>query len=428
MDAEDRARPDNDRIAPPKRDAKPPAEKGDAQVPAARDAALPIRLALSGGGIRAAAFHAGVLRRLAHEDLLERVTHVSTVSGGSLLVSAAMSLNDLSWPGSAVYRDRIFPSLRSLLTTVDLFTAKAIGFGGLFRFNRRLLTHRASVLADLLARRWGITARVGDLPESPVWLINTTSLHSGKCWRFSARAMGDWKFGRHYAPDIRLADAAAASAAVPYVIGALWIDLPEEGWFQTDPATRDPLNRTTPAAKRIGLWDGGAYENLGLEGVYKPAQLPYPEAFVMCSDASGKLPDYGAASPLAILKGRLAGPRLFDIASDQIRGLRSRMFINDIKAGMPGALFKMGRSVRDVDIEVKRTRAEREYDGFLSDADVLAALGHPTDLRAMSPAVFERIARHGFEVADMVLTTHSANLFPKSYAWPPATESEAEPN
>ncbi|WP_238208251.1 patatin-like phospholipase family protein, partial [Methylobacterium aerolatum] len=290
---------------------------------------LPIRLALSGGGVRAAAFHAGVLKRLAEEQLLERVTHISTVSGGSLLVSAVMTTNGYSWPGSAAYLDRVFPTLRNLLTTVDLFTVRAIGWRGLFRFNRRLLAHRASVLADLLAERWGITGRIRDLPETPVWHINATSLHTGKGWRFSAREMGDWKFGRHYAPDIRLADAAAASAAVPYVLGALWLDLPEEGWFRTDPATRKPLSRTQPPATRIGLWDGGAYENLGLEAIYKPGQTPDPAAFLICSDASGPLSAYGSASPLAILKGQLAGPRLFDIASDQIRALRSLMNMRD---------------------------------------------------------------------------------------------------
>ncbi len=75
--------------------------------------------------------------------------------------------------------------------------------------------------------------------------------------------------------------------------------------------------------------------------------------------------------PAEHLKGRLAGPRLFDIASDQIRALRSRMFIRDVKAKVvTGAVFKMGVSVRDVDIKEGRSRDEREYDGFLNDEEV----------------------------------------------------------
>ena len=47
---------------------------------------LPIYLALSGGGTRAMAFHLGVLKCLAAENVLDRVKKISTVSGGSLLI------------------------------------------------------------------------------------------------------------------------------------------------------------------------------------------------------------------------------------------------------------------------------------------------------------------------------------------------------
>lgn len=43
-----------------------------------------IGLAHSGGGVRAAAFHPGVLQYLAEQCLLEQVTRISSVSGGSL--------------------------------------------------------------------------------------------------------------------------------------------------------------------------------------------------------------------------------------------------------------------------------------------------------------------------------------------------------
>lgn len=390
---------------------------------------LEIKLALSGGGVRAAAFHLGVLRRLAAEGLLERVTHLSTVSGGSLITAAIMSSCGMRWPGSAEFEAKVFPMLQALLTGKDLFSLKAIGPWGFLHFHFRLLGHRASVLADLLQSRWGVSGLVSELPATPEWHINTASLHSGKNWRFSAREMGDWVFGRHYTPSIRLASAAAASAAVPYVIGALKIELPEEGWYETNPATKEAVKPRKLAARRIRLWDGGAYENLGLEAIYKPGKPLSAPGFLICSDASGPLPEYGKTSPLGILKGKLAGPRLFDIASDQIRSLRSRMLMLDIEnKTVRGALLKMGASVRQVDIKVGRSRTAHEYDAYQTDTEVGLALKHPTDLRAMTPAIFERVARHGFEVADIVLTTHSPAIFPVSHGWPvppaaPATAS-----
>jgi len=62
-----------------------------------------IGLALSGGGVRAAAFHAGVLRYLAEKGFLEKVVHVSSVSGGSLFVGLVFQYGNCKWPGSEAY-------------------------------------------------------------------------------------------------------------------------------------------------------------------------------------------------------------------------------------------------------------------------------------------------------------------------------------
>ena len=77
------------------------------------------------------------------------------------------------------------------------------------------LRQRAAVLATLLERRWGVSGNLADLPDVPHWTINTTCLETGKNWRFAKREMGDWKFGKHYAPDVPLSIAVAASAAAP---------------------------------------------------------------------------------------------------------------------------------------------------------------------------------------------------------------------
>ncbi|THD42373.1 MAG: patatin-like phospholipase family protein [Bradyrhizobium sp.] len=379
---------------------------------------MEIGLSLSGGGIRAAAFHLGVLRRLADENLLEAVSQLSTVSGGSLVAAAIFSRAKMQWPSSAAYRANLFFELRRLLTSTDLFSLRAIGWRGLCRFNHKLLTERARVLAEFLAERWGVDGAIRDLPDRPVWWINATCFETGKNWRFGKREMGDWQFGRHYDPPFRLAEAAAASAAVPYAIGALILQLPAEGWYRTDPATRRPIEKRSPPRTSVRLWDGGAYENLGLESLYKPQQGLLGCDFLICSDASGPLSDTQESPLTALAKGHLASPRLFDICSDQIRSLRTRMFMASLTNGsVSGALLRMGNSVRDVDMKAGRLRAPETYDAFQADSDVVLALTHPTDLAAISEDAFDRICRHGYEVADAILTTHSPDRFPKSFAW-----------
>ena len=232
--------------------------------------------------------------------------------------------------------------------------------------------------------------------------------------------MGDWTFGKHYSPPFTLAEAAAASAAVPYVIGALRLELPINGWYRTDPATRTPQEKVLPKHSQISLWDGGAYEIFGLEAMFKPQQPLRDCDFLICCDASGPLGIAGTGSPLSLLKGKLVAPRLFDVASDQIRSLRSRMLLQAIQDGsIRASLLRMGNSVRDIDIKANHLRDHAAYDAYQSEEDVARALSQPTELTAVSTEVFDRIARHGYEVADATLTTYSPAEFRNSFKWEP---------
>lgn len=387
-------------------------------APALKADARRIGLALSGGGVRAATFHLGVLRRLAAEGLLERVSVVSTVSGGSLVTAAVTAEAGMKWPSSADFIEKIYPAVRARMISTDLFSLPAIGWRGLIEFNIDLVRSRATVLAKLLERNWGVSGTLGDLPDAPHWLVNTTCFETGKNWRFAKREMGDWSFGRNYAPDVPLAVAAAASAAVPYVIGAMPLWLPTEGWWETDPATGKQIRARAPSRSKVRLWDGGAYDNMGLEAVTKPGKGLRHCDFLICSDASGPLPMPGRLPLAGLFSGSLSSPRLFDIAGDQIRALRSRVLIADIAAGtLAGVLLRMGNSVRAVDVKNDRARPVGFYDRFQTDAEASTALKHPTDLKALSEAGFDALARHGFEVADVTLTTYVSAGFPRSLHW-----------
>lgn len=361
-----------------------------------------------------------MLRRLATEGRLEDVVRLSTVSGGSLVTAMLFSHNRLKWPDSDEFRDHLYPHLRTLLTTTSLATMRTFLLS-MLHSPRRVLFHRASIVVDLLERRWGVTGSFGDLPQKPEWRINATCYESGKNWRFCHEEMGDWLFGRYYhPPPFRIAEAAAASAAVPYVIGALTLKLPTTGWSRSDPATGQPLGPADPMANKVRLWDGGAYENLGLEALYKPARGAIGCDFVLVSDASGPLPDVAGGSSWSALGGNLSAPRLFEIAGDQIRGLRSRTFINAVQAGkVSGALVRMGNTTAEIDH--KAGRSAGDYTGFQDDADAAVALTHPTNLDRLTEAQFDTIARNGFEAADATLAAYCGNVFTTRYHWPEGT-------
>src|SRR5688572_10739153 len=79
-----------------------------------------IGLALSGGGYRATVFHLGMLARLAESQLLEKVSLVSTVSGGSLAIGLVMACNQFKWPTSDAYIASVLHEARCKLITTSL--------------------------------------------------------------------------------------------------------------------------------------------------------------------------------------------------------------------------------------------------------------------------------------------------------------------
>lgn len=381
---------------------------------------LRLGLALSGGGTRAAVFHLGLLLRLAEQDQLESVSAISTVSGGSLVTAAVFGNNGNQWPTSGAFREKVYPAIRSLLTEKDLFSIPALlSPGSLLKHNFRLVNRRAHVLADRLGTEWGVTGNLADLPTSPKWWINAASIHSGKNWRFSNGEMGDWKFGRHYSPTVKIAEAAAASAAVPYAIGALQLEIPQGGWYRTDPATRKPQQAIDPGVRVLPIWDGGAYDNLGLEALVKPGQPSTDFDFLICSDASGVLGPPSGGVIANLFKGNLATPRLFDLMGDQVRSLRSRMLMREFEHGrIRGVIVRMGKSIRDIDMQAGITRPEWEHSAYLSDELTKAAVAHPTALNRLSVEEFDLLARHGFECSDATLAAHSGPEFDDRRTWP----------
>jgi len=381
---------------------------------------MKVGLALSGGGTRAVTFHLGVLLRLAHCDVFDRIVRLSTVSGGSLTTALIFTHGKAKpeWPVARDYIQNTYPALRQLLTSVDLLSVQTV------LRNPHIMplvpAHRALAISKLLQTQWGINGSLSELPENPHWMINTTCVETGKNWRFSRSEMGDWVFGKHYEPPYDIATVAAASAAVPYALGGLSFKLPNDGWFETDPGTGKPIKEKEPPLHTVRLWDGGVYENLGIEPLYKPGRNAIDCDDVIVSDASGSIPTLIVKGVFGnLFGGSLITPRLFDISSDQIRSLRSRMFIEAIVGGRTkGSLIRMGNSSSTIFRKAGVHVDEHELPNRLNDNDANKAWNTPTHLRAFHVNQFDLIARHGFECADATLTAHRKDISDRSIPWP----------
>lgn len=342
------------------------------------------------------AFHTGVLRYIAEQGKLERISDISTVSGGSLLVGLIFARSDMIWPSSATFLDKVLPQVRQTLTTYDLqaaATARLLAWPPNWRF----LLSRANVFAQTIASGWKIGHCLADLPTDPVWSINGTTAETGKRFRFKGTELGDYELGYTNAPEFPLASAMAVSAAFPVGIGPLMIDTRSHQWRKR-PVWGAAASAMAPVVmpySRIHVYDGGVYDNLGLEPFYDSGrQISKGQFKIVASDAGMPLArgfDFGALDPFRI-------ERLLNIVTDQTRALRIRAFVEYLIGGGGGAYLQIGAVGQSI-IEQCGKSAPSTTDLQIDVARASTARSYPTNLTHMSCTMFDLLQRHGYEVA-----------------------------
>lgn len=337
-----------------------------------------IALALSGGGIRAMAFHLGMLKFLAERSLLEEIHRVSTVSGGSLLVGLLLKETGMRWPSSEEFLTTAFPQLRVKLCERSLQWAAARQLVN--PFNWRFILSRANLLGLALRTEWGIDSKLSDLPSTPEWSINGTTAENGKRFRFKRDNLGDYTLGYAAGATFPLADALAVSAAFPGGFGPLRIDAIKFDWFKRPWDAPPGTEKTVRASFDVlHLYDGGVYDNLGLEPFFDCGKCTtkHPENYIIVSDAGSPLPS--GFSFRQLNPWRLK--RIADIMSDQSHALRVRSFANYLQQSHNRGAFIFINTPTD---------GPNGATSFASN--------FPTTLRKLSCYDFDRLAGHGYNV------------------------------
>lgn len=342
-----------------------------------------IGLALSGGGSRALLFHTGALIRLGELGLLRRLARISSVSGGTLAAAIlAVAWPDLEWDAHdrpTNLREVYVPRVRALAsTTVDVpvFLRGALWRGSI-----------AQALADRFARDLVGDRTLQDLPSdddpahpAPRFVINASNLQSTAVFRFSRPYAGDYRIGRIANPTIRLADAVAASCAFPPFFGPLTLDL------RPYTVVADPTSDLSqpPYTERAVLVDGGVYDNLGLETIYKRFRT------LLVSNGGGQT----GADPAPKTDWARQTLRVMNLLDHQVRSLRARMLIGAFERQPPdrlGAYWGLRTSLASYDVPGR-------IDFPAAEAARLAAL--PTRLAKVDPAVQVRLIDWGYAICD----------------------------
>jgi NTE family protein len=206
----------------------------------------------------------------------------------------------------------------------------------------------------------------------------------GVNWIFRKDQIGDYQAGYvRPAPDWPLARAVAASSCFPPIFNPMKPGLePEQVRFgkATGPHRDDWI-------RGLRLTDGGIYDNMALEPVWKRA------ATVLVSDGGAPFdvrPDQG-------LRNRLF--RYTHIQGLQSQTLRKRWLLASFSTGtLTGAYWGVGSCVHNYD---KRFWG---YSGELSD-DVVSEVR--TDMDGFSTAEIQVLENHGYALAEAAIQKHA---------------------
>ena len=336
-------------------------------------------LALSGGGFRASLFHIGVLAALAERDMLRHVEVLSCVSGGSILGAhyylEIRKLLQEKADGAIERKDYIElvervahqflagvqENLRVRIGTNLITNLRMLFEPGYTTTSRlaelydkhlyaRIADDKERVLRKLLIRPKDDEACIPKydnwrrVNKVPILILNATSLNTGHNWQFTASWMGEppapidsrvdgnYRLRRMYlndeAPahrDIRISEAAAASACVP----GLFTPLELRGLYKDI---------------TVRLVDGGVHDNQGVFGL-----LDQNCSVLIVSDASGQMSsvDEPLDGPMDVLL------RTSSLLQARVRVASYREIESRRKSGrLKGLLFlhlKRGLEVEDQD-------------------------------------------------------------------------------
>jgi len=387
-----------------------------ASAPAAHAGREGIGLCLSGGGFRATLFHLGALRRLNETGVLARadLRTVASVSGGSITAAALAA----AWarlgraPGvpfsAPEWEGQVVAPLRA-------FTARDVRTGPLLRRLVPWNLGRSETTVEALARRYEqdlTPLALADLPPAPEFQFLATDMAYGVSWAFTREWMGDYQAGYMAPPRAyTVGRAVAASACFPPLFGPMRLSL-DPAALKGGSAPRDAAREECLSDFR--LTDGGDYDNMGLEPVWKS------HAVVLVSDAGGLFTNQSDRGLLWRI------PRYQAIQERQARGLRKRWLIASFCAGtLEGTYWGVGGAAAHYAPEAPG------YSEELS-RDVIAEIR--TDLDAFSDAEAAVLENHGYLLADAALQRHVPGLLPPGAAaatvprpdWYPPRRSEAD--
>jgi predicted acylesterase/phospholipase RssA len=222
-------------------------------------------LALSGGGFRASLYHLGLARFLRDAGILPKVTHITSVSGGSIFAAHLVlnwaryngSVNDFDG-GAAEFLRFIRMDVRNRVLRRFPFLVPVRLARRLFGYSNRRLTLTGLLEKHYEAHLYGDTS-LFELPENPVLHILATNVSEGCLCSFNRH--GIFMMRRHSLSRVRINRIHAGLATVAMAVTA---SSAFPGLFPPLELMGMDVGAKGGEFGRQAFTDGGVYDNLGV--------------------------------------------------------------------------------------------------------------------------------------------------------------------
>ena len=376
-----------------------------------------IGLALSGGGFRATLYHLGLVRFLRDAGVLREVSHITSVSGGSI-IAAHLALHWDRYTGSESDFDAAAAELIAFIRLdVRNRIVRRFPLGFLLRGPRRVVgrTNRKLTRSGLLEYHYEKflfgDRSLFELPEAPQLHILATNLSEGRLCSFNREGL--WMIRREPDHGFRIERVSASLATVSMAVAA---SSAFPGFFPPMLLTEDDVGATSGTFGRQAFTDGGVFDNLGVRMfrfLASTAKEERPWDGVIVSDTGKPFEVQSSAQEVGVVRTAM---RASDILMDRVWQLESETFRDT-----PG--FAFARITDVVEAKEDPTALHPEVQRQMSSIR--------TDLDRFSPLEITSLVRHGYCIGRKAchsLPPVFGSELPANPPWTPPLEAGAAPS
>lgn len=351
-------------------------------------------LALSGGGFRATLYALGSLIRLNEDGLLTELDTITAVSGGAITAGFLMlNWDKLTFEKLDGYerRERATNFEEIIVRPLLEFCAKKITSKRWIALHTLCFwTSPVKEVENKYKKLLFGTIKLKDIQKNgnmPEFVFYATNLDTGASVRISDEYIRDYNIGIGRNHNITLAQAVAISSAFPPFLSPVELDGSGYHW-ENEHHTNFPNKTIGKLREKLSLCDGGLYDNLGLEMLWKHGSKKEYKV-VFCCDSGSPFSKPWDINNYCKKNWLTRSLRASDIMINQQRALRKRALVrNLIEKEYLGTYWSIESKITKEKATIIPCTEITEYNELKNLSTQLKSFGYATNKKVVNLGYF----------------------------------------